>query len=164
MTQKCSYYSTYKWASIQNKIKEQDIHIQIYSRLTCSLTLSCCLSSEYWSTNASTTAWSTKNPFVVEIVRGLLPAWYFRTRPKLPSIEIVVVPPDWKITELHPLITGFNQCSTIWHVVWHVVGYLAAWCCGYNVGSVNGVKQHWARLVLGWVTVQGIPRQRSTQP
>ena len=27
--------------------------------------------------------------------------------------------------------------------------YGAVWCCGYDVGSVNRVKQHWARLVLG---------------
>ncbi len=26
---------------------------------------------------------------------------------------------------------------------------LAAWRCGYDVGSVNGVKQQRARLVLG---------------
>ena len=42
---------------------------------------------------------------------------------------------------------------------------MAAWCSGNVVGSINEVTLHWARLVLGRVTVfGGKPPQYFTKP
>jgi len=53
-------------------------------------------------------------------------------------------------TQLKKLTTGNNVFIVV------KCQMLAAWCSGYSVvRRMNEVTVHWARLVLGWVTVFG---------